>query len=90
MVKVERVQEVAHVGSSPGRDLVCRHVLSLHKLPLLNELDLADMIRVLHEDVATASPWRDDIEGKAEPWAGIHVTKFAIRIFDPLSGGIGR
>lgn len=70
----------------PGWDLV----RAFGKLPLLDELDLANVISIFDEDITASGPWGDDVERKPGSRTGIDISKLAIRILDPLSWSICR
>lgn len=52
MIEVERIQQVAHMGTPPRRNLVRGYILPFGELPLLDELDLADVISIFDEQIA--------------------------------------
>ena len=85
MLKVEGVREIRHVRSSPRRDLARDDILALGGVDLLDELDLRAVIGVLDVNISASGPWRDDVEWKTEPWAGVHVAVLGIRVLNPFT-----
>lgn len=90
MLKVERLGEVGHVLAAPWSHGVKRDVLSLSELPLFDELYLRRVIGMLGVDVSSTRPRADDVERETEPWAGVDIAEFAIRILNPLYRGARR
>jgi hypothetical protein len=78
------------VVTTPARDLVGHDWLALCREPFLQELDLRNVIRTLGEDVASTSPWRDDVEWQSETGTAVDVSEFTEWIYQPFSRSILR
>lgn len=88
--EVESLGQISHVSTTPCWDFRSLDVVSFGGEPFFDELDLRGVVGVFDIDVATTGPWRNDVEGQTETWAGVGVAEFAVWVLNPFADGTVR